>query len=288
MALALLGALAGAAPAHAAPTGGHNDPQSVVYVEVNSNDLANVADYTLEDTGAPVFDMAMIFAANINYDGKAAYLHLNERVTWTLENAATQIRPVQAKGTKVLLSVLGNHEGAGFSNFGSAEEADAFAAQVAETVKKYRLDGVDLDDEWSEYGKNGTLRPNIFSIHWLLQALRTHLGNDKLITFYNIGPSKNPTSLEGVTAASLLDYAWNPNYGEWEPPSIPGMGPDRLGAAAINLGGTPANTIAELAKSTLDKGYGVFVTYDLRNGDRSADVSEFTEPLYGQRALYRG
>ncbi|NKF32471.1 chitinase, partial [Pseudomonas sp. BGM005] len=69
------------------------DPNLAVYVEVNSNDLANVADYTLADSGKAAIDMAMIFAANINYDGEKAYLHFNERVTETLQNADTQIRP---------------------------------------------------------------------------------------------------------------------------------------------------------------------------------------------------
>lgn len=44
--------VAGASPATAAE-GAEADPQLAVYVEVNSNDLANVADYTLADSGAP-------------------------------------------------------------------------------------------------------------------------------------------------------------------------------------------------------------------------------------------
>ena len=128
------------------------DPKLAVYVEVNSNDLANVADYTLAESGDAAIDMAMIFAANINYDGEKAYLHFNERVTETLDDAETQIRPVQAKGTKVLLSVLGNHQGAGFANFTSFAQADAFAAQLADAVTTYGLDGIDFDDEWTNYG----------------------------------------------------------------------------------------------------------------------------------------
>ncbi|MDZ4045272.1 MAG: chitinase, partial [Rhodoglobus sp.] len=108
--------VAGASPATAAE-GAETDPQLAVYVEVNSNDLANVADYTLADSGRAAVDLAMIFAANINYDGEKAYLHLNDRVTETLQDAENQIRPLQAQGTKVLLSVLGNHQGAGFANF---------------------------------------------------------------------------------------------------------------------------------------------------------------------------
>ena len=78
----------------------------------------------------------------------------------TLRAAETQIRPLQRRGTKVLLSLLGNHEGAGFANFPTRHDADRFAAQVASVVHRYHLDGVDLDDEYSEYGKNGTGQPN--------------------------------------------------------------------------------------------------------------------------------
>jgi hypothetical protein len=114
LATAAAGLLVGTSGA-AAETTEPVDPQLAVYVEVNSNDLANVADYTLAESGEAAIDMAMIFAANINYDGEKAYLHFNERVTETLDDAETQIRPVQEKGTKVLLSVLGNHQGAGFA-----------------------------------------------------------------------------------------------------------------------------------------------------------------------------
>ena len=73
---------------------------------VNHEDLATVVAFVREGVHRPVFDLAMIFAANINYDGCTAYLHLNERVMETLRAAETQIRPLQRRGTKVLLSLV--------------------------------------------------------------------------------------------------------------------------------------------------------------------------------------
>ena len=61
--------------------------------------------------------------------------------------------------------------------------------QLEQVVNTYHLDGIDFDDEYAEYGKNGTPQPNNSSFIWLLQALRNRLGNDKLITFYNIVPA---------------------------------------------------------------------------------------------------
>ena len=96
--------------------------------------------------GANAFDVAIIFAANINWDGSKAVLYNNENVQRTLDDAATQIRPLQAKGIKVSLSILGNHQGAGIANFPTQAAAADFAAQVSATVAKYGHDGVDLDE----------------------------------------------------------------------------------------------------------------------------------------------
>ena len=287
---ALLGAAAaGAAPASAAEalrrkaTPGRI--KTVAYIEVNSNSLANVGRYTLAGSGAPAFDFAMIFAANINYDGTQAVLYNNPQVQATLDNAATTIRPLQQKGIKVILSVLGNHQGAGFANFPDYAAADRFAAQLASTVTQYGLDGVDFDDEWSEYGKNGTGQPNDFSFVYLLDALRKRLP-DKLVTFYNIGPSAEHLSYGDLRAGDLLDHAWNPYYGSYSAPAIDGMTRPQLGPAAVDLNTTSTSTMRSFARRTKAEGYGVYVTYDLRAGDYSATVSAFTKELYGSAAIY--
>ncbi|MFJ4014736.1 endo-beta-N-acetylglucosaminidase H [Microbacterium sp. NPDC090014] len=287
LATAAAGILAGTAGA-AADTTEPVDPQLAVYVEVNSNDLANVADYTLAESGDAAIDMAMIFAANINYDGEKAYLHFNERVTETLDDAETQIRPVQENGTKVLLSVLGNHQGAGFANFTSYTQADAFAAQLADAVTTYGLDGIDFDDEWTEYGANGTPQPNPQSFGWLATALRDRLGPDKIISLYAIGPSYTTTDFTLFDAAGVLDYAWNPYYPTYDAPTVPGLEDrTRLGAAAIDLSNTSAATAEDFATRTVADGYGVYVAYNLTATDQSAYLSGITEALKGEATEYR-
>ncbi|MGH3164430.1 MAG: glycosyl hydrolase family 18 protein, partial [Trebonia sp.] len=149
-----------AAPAAAATKSG---PLSTAYVEVNNYSIADVGNYALASNGANVFDIGIIFAANINYNGSSAYLSFNSQVQAALDNAATEIAPLQAKGIKVLLSILGNHEGAGFANFPSQSAAAAFAEQLAEAVATYNLDGIDFDDEYADYGTNGTPQPNAWS-----------------------------------------------------------------------------------------------------------------------------
>lgn len=272
----------GHGPHHVARKSG---PTSIAYVEVNNDDLANVGRYQLAD-GANAFDVAIIFAANINWDGENAVLYENERVQQTLDEAATQIRPLQRKGIKVSLSILGNHQGAGIANFTSPAAARDFAKQVAATVGKYQLDGVDLDDEYSDYGVNGTAQPNQQSIGWLISALRAEMPK-KTISFYDIGPASDALKTASPAIGSKLDYAWNPYYGTYTAPTIPGLPKSKLSAAAVDIQNTPEATAVSLAQRTKADGYGVFMTYNLPGGDESAYVSSFTNVLYGQAATYR-
>lgn len=263
-------------------------PVSVAYVEVNSNSMLNVGKYALANGSGNVFDIGVVFAANINYDvaTKSAYLYFNPNVQRVLDNVATQVRPLQAKGIKVTLSVLGNHEGAGFANFPTKQAAEAFAKQLSDTVTKYGLDGIDFDDEYSEYGKNGTGQPNASSFVHLVTALRAAMPT-KLITLYNIGPSASRLSYGGVDITSKFNYAWNPYYGTW---SVPGLNlpKSRLSPAAVQISATPSGTAASLARRTVSEGYGVYLTYDLGAADAHTYISAFTRELYGTDARYTG
>ncbi|WP_425554401.1 endo-beta-N-acetylglucosaminidase H [Kribbella sancticallisti] len=244
--------------------------------------MLNAGRYRLAQGGAQVFDIAVIFAANINYDGSKAYLHFNENVQNVLDNVATQVRPLQQKGIKVLLSILGNHQGAGFANFPSQQAADAFAQELADAVTRYGLDGIDFDDEYAEYGVNGTGQPNASSFFYLVSALRQKLPN-KLITLYDIGPSAARLSYNGQSIANTFDYAWNPYYGTWSVPRGP-SDKARLSPAAVHINNS--SNAAALAARTVNEGYGVFLTYDLRAGNSSSYISGFTNQLYGSAAVY--
>ncbi|OKI06196.1 chitinase [Streptomyces sp. CB02923] len=276
------------AGATAAPTPApkKQGPTSVAYVEVNNHSMLNVGKYTLANGGGNAFDVAVIFAANINYntDTKTAYLHFNENVQRVLDNVATEVRPLQRKGIKVVLSVLGNHQGAGFANFASQQTASAFAKQLSDAVSKYGLDGIDFDDEYAKYGTNGTGQPNSSSFVHLVTALRANMPN-KIISLYNIGPAASSLSYGGVNISSKFDYAWNPYYGSWQ---VPGMAlpKSKLSPAAVEIGRTSQSTVTSFARRTVREGYGVYLTYNLDGTDRSADVSAFTRELYGSDAVY--
>lgn len=275
-----MGAAAAADGAAAASDCG---PISVAYVEVNRHDIGNVASYTLED-GSNAFDVAIIFASTIDYDGSEARLFFNENVRRTLDDRGT-LRRLQARGVKVTLSILGKHKGVGLANFPSEAAAARFADQVAAAVKKYGLDGVDLDDEYADYGIDGTPQPHDDSIRWVVSALRERMP-DKIISFYNIGPSRDALERSTAEIGAQLTYAANPYYGTYEVPMIPGIDASRLSPAAVNLQRTPQDVAVSLAGRTMADGYGVFMTYNLTGEDRSGYISAFTQELYGMDAIY--
>lgn len=261
--------------------------KSVCYVEVNSNSLLNTGKYTLTTGGQQLFDIAIIFAANINYNtstGKAV-LYNNPNVTNVLVNKNTQIVPLQNKGMKVLLSILGNHQGAGFCNFTSRAAAKAFAQQLADTTNYYGLDGIDFDDEYADYGNNGLPQPNDSSFIMLLDELRKLIPT-KIISFYYYGPASSRLSWGGKKAGDFVNYSWNAIYGTYSVPNVAGLPKSNLAPAAVDIMSTGQSTANSLATQTKNNGYGVYLWYNLTSTDKHVYFSGVSNILYGSSVTY--
>ncbi len=258
-----------------------NGPLSVVYVEVNSNNILNAGCYTLKNSGKQLFDVAIIFAANINYDAakKKAVEYNNPQVSTVLHNKDTYIKPLQAKGIKVLMTILGNHQGTGISNFTSRAAAHDFAQQLADTVNTYGLDGIDFDDEFSDYGNNGTTQPNDSSFVLLLSECRK-LMPKKYLTFYYFGPASQHLTYNGLKAGTYLNASWNAAYGSFQVPQVPGLGKAKLSPAADWINNTSASTATQLAQQTVTGGYGIYMYYDLTNVPSDKYLSSVSKVLY--------
>lgn len=194
--------------------------KQVLYVEVNNESLLNAGEYRMKNSGAYFFDMVYIFAANINFNtttGKM-YVNCNENVQYILDNADRIIRPLQAKGIKVGLSILGNHDGTGIANL-TDEAAAEFAKELKLYVDTYGLDGINFDDEWSDYG-NYPIRPGITTAKSseryarLVYETRKALGDDKIISIYEIGDTPNnlTPAIDGVYTKDIVDYCYYPYY----------------------------------------------------------------------------
>lgn len=261
-------------------------PKGVCYVEVNSNDIRNVGKYTLTN-GSQLFDIGIIFAANINYNTttQTAQLYFNPQVTNVLSNKATYIQPLQNKGIKVLLSILGNHQGAGFCNFPTQAAAQAFAQQLSNAVTTYGLDGIDFDDEYADYGTNGTGQPNSSSFVYLVTALR-QLMPTKIISFYFYGPAASRLSFNGVTVGSKVNYSWNAIYGSYSVPNVAGLAKSNLGPAAIDVTSTSVSTATNLATQTVNNAYGIYLYYNLPNTDSHTYLSSISTALYGFNTVF--
>ncbi len=273
------------------------NPQNFCYVEVNDNNLLNVGAYTLTNSGKPAFDSAIIFAGNINYDASKGrtYIYNNNNVTKVLNDVNTYVRPLQQKGIKVLLSLIGNHQGVGILNFQNQAAAKDFALQVANTVYTYGLDGVDFDDEYAGYPTTGNVK-NGASFTMLLQELKAAMP-DKLVTLYDYSDSVGaPVPTTYLTngadrAGNYIDYAYNGLYGTYMTQmatAVPPLGKPKLGAAAFNVQSTSTSVINTQSTRTKTDGYGVIVWYDLRQADASAKISTSTSNLYGETTTLSG
>ncbi|MDR6488986.1 hypothetical protein J2799_003521 [Chryseobacterium vietnamense] len=265
------------------------NPTGICYVEVNNNNLLNAGAYKLQTSNSYLFNVVNIFAANINYDSSRgrAYLYSNNNVTKVLTNADTYIKPLQQKGMKVVLTILGNHQGAGICNFPTREAAKDFALQLANTVNTYGLDGIDFDDEYSEYGNNGTGQPNDSSFVMLVQELRALLPN-KIISFYYYGPAASRLSWNGARVGDNVNYSWNAMYGTFSAPNVPPLTKAQISPAAVWMGNTSNSTTTSLATQTKNGGYGVFMWYDLHGTNETAQLSAGTQTLYGEPTVLSG
>jgi hypothetical protein len=235
----------------------------------------------LLNSSSQLFDIAIIFAANINYDvtHHRAVEYNNENVTKVLHNKNIYIKPLQDKGIKVLMTILGNHQGAGISNFTSRAAVIDFAKQLRDTVNFYGLDGIDFDDEYADYGVNGLPQPNDSSFTMLAAACRQLMPN-KIISFYYYGPATTKMTYKGIPAGRFLNYSWNAFYGTFIPPTVPGMNKSQLAPAAVWIQNTSSSTAKSLANQTVTGGYGAYLYYDLTNRDATNYFSGISTILY--------
>ena len=268
--------------------------KTICYIEVNNENILNAGEYTMENSKKPFFDIVNVFAANIrlNEEGKP-YVHCNPQVTFVLENADKLIRPLQQKGIKVHLTILGDHTPAGMRSLGD-EAAKDFAKELKSYVDIYGFDGISFDDEWSNYeqvgGHPGLVVPSQEQYSRLIYECR-QIMPDKQIGVYwckqeNAEPSINYPlgEIEGKDVNDLLDYTVFGNYNLWN--ELSHIDKTKQCPYAINV--TEDNFYPNsVYLSKIKNEWGYFAIYNLKASKvYSSKFNEIGQTLYNDNIIW--
>ncbi len=156
-------------------------------------------------------DAVAIWGASVQYNAeeKMPELAYDGNLIQLLRNNTKYLVPIQDDGITVSVIVSGGGMGIGFCNLDDAQRA-SLVEQIRKMVVRYNLDGVNLYDEASGYGREGMPAIDPASYAKFIRDLRTALGSDKLITLTDVGePSATLYQPQaGIEAGQYLDYAW--------------------------------------------------------------------------------
>lgn len=240
--------------------------KNIMIFEVNSVNPLNALEMKFED-GSPFFDGVVLFSSNIVFDQDAYEVRFkyNNNVQALLENADTYVRPLQNAGIKVYLSLLGDHTAAWLSNL-LPNVAASFADEVADVVRRYRLDGVMLDDEYKGTSPHPNDFPDLFyngnyanpqaysrlayelkmsmkeKCDWETEILLFQASGDR---FYDV----DSTPVKDFLDVVIQDYTETNVYYS----SQMGLGLENLTCRSIGLGGFSDEGKNVLGSSTINK-----------------------------------
>lgn len=185
-------------------------------MEVNDTNPLNNLCFTLKSTGQPLIDIVILFSANINYNAETGrvYLNNNKHIQQMLNHREKYLKPLQDKGIKVVLGILGNHDHSGLINLADQTARD-FAKELKATCDAYQLDGVFFDDEYSEYitpAPEGFVTPSRNAASRLCYETKKAMP-DKLMCVYAYGGTSGMNTVDGHQAGDFIDYAIH-DYGK--------------------------------------------------------------------------
>lgn len=281
---------------------------TMVYIETDRANPLNAGVYRLKDTSVPFFDIVSLLTANITYNvsTELPYLDLNDDMTHLLTYKEKYIKPLQAVGIKVTLSLAGGGDRSGVASLTGAK-ADYFVSEVKRIIDRYELDGIDIDDKLSEYltdehpdyadwapSKEKTLE----LVYKLRQAMPDKLitfkervkiievpGGDDLIEDYL--PGANDEYL-GQTLKDLVDFSSWPNH---EPginqgnskTGMPNEKYSRTVTSFVDQTNLPSSAAFFQSQSNIivNTKCGIMTFYDLRNNGAPGRATESSKVLYG-------
>ena len=217
--------------------------KTVAVMEVNSINPLNTMGFTLKRSGKQFFDAVVLFSANINFDAATGrvYVSRNDNIQALLDQREKYLRPLQERGIKVVLGILGNHDISGISTL-SPEVAKKFAQEVKTVCDAYELDGVFLDDEYTKYEDAASGRYPGFVAQSVQTASRVayeirKAQPSRLLMAYRYEALDRGVAIDGMDCGQIWDYVFN-NYWVTSNPvsAFPGLRQDQAGTGSWNCG----------------------------------------------------
>lgn len=178
-------------------------------MEVNDANPLNNLNFTLKKSGKPLIDQVILFSANINYNNETGkvYVYNNPNVEHILANREKYLKPLQDRGMKVILGILGNHDRSGVANL-SNETAKLFAQELKAVCDAYNLDGVFFDDEYSAYQNPpppGFVSPSSAAASRLCYETKMAMP-DKYVQAYVYSRTSSLPDVDGIPSGEFVDY----------------------------------------------------------------------------------
>lgn len=280
----------------------------LAHLAYTGNECLNVGLFILEDSKIPLFDYAVLFAAGPKaLDLQTGEVDLDiDNFSHILRNRDKYIQPLQDKGIKVLLGILGGQI-FGLGNM-QGEQMKNFAAKVKLVVDTYGLDGVDLDDEYVSYPSSTVntqwypeWAPSATKMGRLIIELR-RIMPDKIISLYEYGSylgsalnANNP--VDGQLIRDVADMARYPYYHYANRANSSMSFPsDRYSPVAFWIdqgsnGWTQAqmNTYFTTNTAWLNNGYHHLYHYNVYADPRLEEYfSRYTPIVYGEKVVLSG
>src|ERR1700748_316221 len=232
----------------------------------------DAADYTLAD-GSPALDVICIFAGNYvtnekpclraNNNSPPTSKPFDANIQAVLDDGA--VKYVQDKGLTVLLSITNGHQSVGWSEFTSESEAMDFAQYLKDDViDKYQLDGIDIDDEYSEGVHNDT---SLIMVTTKMREIMPKIVISKALWDDSgyFQASWNERTLAGnLTYGAEMSYGGSPDY---RLPPYTGWGLDKSQLSLGFWSGQPSSTPDQDVQWLINKGYAGIMVYAFETQD---------------------
>ena len=288
--------------------------KNVVYFGNPTGEIPNLGDYRISGTGtaadgATFVDVAVLFAGNINSASGQWSSDPNTPVVDLLDSnlgdppakgqprslawLAPAVKTLHADGVTVLLGILPNWDGTGWSCPGMASTTQqTLANNIVTTVNQYGFDGFSIDDEYSGCPQKGDQGPggDASVTYGILQAVQGNSAFKGVINKSMYSDSFNFTT-PGYNIAPLLDSAWAEEYpsdmSDVSTASSAGMQPSQLGLSA-EPNQSPV-TVTQNARLAVQNNLGYMMLYATdsltSNQARAAVYTQTVQGEYGPNAI---